>query len=120
MLGAERVSVMDVPEPEPSGPLVVVKIMASTICGSEMHSYRGPKAHDSNGGHEAVGIVWKTDEARYVKEGDRVSLFAQSSCGRCTHCLAGNWVLFPIDKAQEAFTTFAAGEAVKVMLLPWE
>jgi threonine dehydrogenase-like Zn-dependent dehydrogenase len=28
-----------------------------------------------------------------VKEGDRVSLFAQSSCGRCIHCLAGNWVL---------------------------
>jgi hypothetical protein len=33
MLGAGRVSVMDVPVPEPSGPLVVVKIMASTICG---------------------------------------------------------------------------------------
>jgi len=93
MLGGELVELIDLPIPEPSGPLVVVKIMASTICGSEMHGYRAPEAHDNNGGHEAVGVVWKTDSARYVKEGDRVSLFAQSSCGRCVHCLAGNWVL---------------------------
>ncbi len=93
MLGSERVAVIELPVPEPSGPLVVVKIMASTICGSEMHGYREPHAQDSNGGHEAVGVVWKTDAARFVKEGDRVSLFAQSSCGRCIHCLAGNWVL---------------------------
>lgn len=93
MLGNEKVIVREFPDPEPKGSLVVVKIMSSAICGSEMGAYRGPKQMDHNGGHEASGIVWKTDKPKYVKEGDRVVLYAQSHCGRCQHCRAGYWIL---------------------------
>ena len=93
MLGQEKVTLIDLPEPEPEGSLVVVKILASAICGSEMGIYRGRDPIEHNGGHEAAGIVWKTDQARYLKEGDRVTLFASSHCGLCRHCRAGDWIL---------------------------
>lgn len=35
MFGAEQMAVVEAPAPEAEGELVVVKVMASTICGSE-------------------------------------------------------------------------------------
>jgi propanol-preferring alcohol dehydrogenase len=93
MLGNEKVAVRELPDPEPEGSLVVVKIMASAICGSEIGAYRGRNRMEHNSGHEASGIVYKTDRPKYLKEGDRVMLFAQSHCGRCQHCRAGYWIL---------------------------
>ena len=93
ILGRERVAVRELPDPEPKESLVVVKIMASAICGSEMGVYRGERPLETNNGHEAAGIVYKVDRPRRVKEGDRVVLFARSHCGRCRHCLAGDWIL---------------------------
>lgn len=93
ILGNEKVAVRELPDPEPEGSLVVVKIMASAICGSELGAYRRPNSMEHNSGHEASGIVWKTDNPKYLKEGDRVVLFAQSHCGRCEHCRAGYWIL---------------------------
>ena len=104
MPGRERIEVIDVPEPEPSGESVVVKVLASTICGSEHVTYRGE--HDRrprrlNSGHEAAGIVWKTDGAQRLKEGDRVAIYAApEGCGRCAECLVGNWILC-LNKASE-------------------
>ncbi len=92
MLGREKVEVVDLPDPEPKDDLVVVKVMSSALCGSEKAAYFGEAALDSNAGHEAAGIVWKTDRARLVKEGDRVSLFAAGHCNRCPDCWSGNWV----------------------------
>lgn len=93
MLGNEKVTVQEFPDPEPMGSNVVVKIMSSAICGSELGTYRGPEQMDHNIGHEASGIVWKTDKSKYVKKGDKVVLFAQTHCGRCQYCRAGYWVL---------------------------
>ena len=98
MLGREQVEVIEIPEPEPKDDMVVVKILSSTLCGTEYHAYHAPDAVDishANAGHEAAGIVWKTDRARRVKEGDRVTIFPSifKRCGRCPECLSGNWLL---------------------------
>jgi propanol-preferring alcohol dehydrogenase len=93
MLGRERVEVIDRPEPEPAGDRVVVRVMASALCGSERHAYAGPEPRAGNGGHEAAGVVVAADAARHCRVGDRVLVFAASPCGRCRHCLAGRWIL---------------------------
>jgi L-iditol 2-dehydrogenase len=93
MLGREQVEVIDRPDPEPAGDRVVVRVMASALCGSERHGYFGPEARPGNGGHEGAGVVVATDAARHCRVGDRVLVFAASPCGRCPHCLRGRWIL---------------------------
>jgi L-iditol 2-dehydrogenase len=93
MLGREQVEVIDRPDPEPAGDRVVVRVMASALCGSERHGYFGPEARAGNGGHEGAGVVVATDAARHCSVGDRVLVFAASPCGRCRHCLRGRWIL---------------------------
>jgi L-iditol 2-dehydrogenase len=93
MLGREQVEVIDRPDPEPAGDLVVVQVMASALCGSERHAYFGPEPRAGNGGHEGAGVVVATDAARHCSVGDRVLVFAATHCGRCQHCLRGRWIL---------------------------
>jgi len=94
MLGNGKVEILDLPEPEPYDNFVVVKIMSSTICGTEYTSYFGNVPLPSNSGHEAAGIVWNTDDARYVKKGDRVSIYPTMYyiCHQCPACLSGDWL----------------------------
>lgn len=93
MLGKGEVEILDIPEPEPKDDLVVVKILTSAICGTEKPSYFGNSVLESNSGHEAAGIVWKTDKARLVKKGDRVSLYPTMYyyCHQCPACWSGDW-----------------------------
>jgi threonine dehydrogenase-like Zn-dependent dehydrogenase len=100
LLGDRHVEVRDQPEPEPRQDHVVVKVMASSICGTERHAYdhgmAGPARANGvqNAGHEATGVVWKAMSSSGLKEGRRVNLFAvRSHCGRCRHCAKGRWVL---------------------------
>jgi threonine dehydrogenase-like Zn-dependent dehydrogenase len=100
VLGKSLVELAEVPEPEPSGDFVVVKIMASSICGTERHAYEEglTPAHSEAGvvnlGHEAAGVVWKTSTSSRLKVGDRVNLFASiTHCGRCRYCVTGRWIL---------------------------
>ncbi len=93
MMGSERVEVIELPEPDPVEEFVVVKIMASAICGSEMRAFRSPKPLPNNAGHEAAGIVARKSAGGRWKEGDRVVLYAGSHCGVCEHCRLGYWIL---------------------------
>lgn len=91
-----------IPDPEPDA--VVTKITMSSICGSDVHLYKGdfgrppapanlkPRPHIS--GHEFVGRVYKlganirTDFMGVpIKEGDRVAWCYFVPCGRCPACL---------------------------------
>ena len=92
VFGNEKIEVIDIPEPEPKDDLVVVKIVSSGICGTEHSTYFGKNKLENNSGHEAAGIVWKTDNAKLVKKGDRVSLYPTMYyyCHKCPPCLAGD------------------------------
>ncbi|MEJ2740376.1 MAG: alcohol dehydrogenase catalytic domain-containing protein, partial [Dehalococcoidia bacterium] len=90
-----------VPDPEPDA--VVTKITMSSICGSDVHMYKGdfgPMALGTKDkprilGHEFVGKVYmlgsnvKTDfMGKPLKEGDRVVWCYYIKCGRCPECLS--------------------------------
>jgi alcohol dehydrogenase len=75
----------------------VVRINATTICGTDLHILKGDVPAMTPGrilGHEAVGTVLETGPGvRTVKQGDRVLLSCISACGRCRFCREGRYGL---------------------------
>ncbi|KAK9480464.1 bifunctional alcohol dehydrogenase [Lipomyces japonicus] len=96
----------DVPKPVVQKPTdAVVKLTATTICGTDLHIVRGHVPYIPAGrilGHEGVGII---DDAGSgvtgFKKGDRVVVSCITACGTCVycarnlqaHCLHGGWKL---------------------------
>jgi alcohol dehydrogenase len=72
---------------------VIVKVDATTICGTDLHILKGDVPAVTEGrvlGHEAVGTVVETGAAvSSLKQGDRVLVPAITSCGRCGPCKQG-------------------------------
>lgn len=106
-----------VPDPEPGA--ILVKITMATICGSDLHMWRGDIDLAGLGlpmpsiiGHEMTGKVVKlgegvsTDSAgQPLAVGDRVVYRYFNPCGRCPACLKGQdaacsmnqLFIFPVD-----------------------
>jgi threonine dehydrogenase-like Zn-dependent dehydrogenase len=92
LVGDSRAAVRKFADPEPKPGEALVKIAVSAICGSELHSYRSPEG--SRGkvvGHEMVGEVVAVNQTAHVAAGDRVALQIMTGCGRCYHCLRGDY-----------------------------
>jgi alcohol dehydrogenase len=84
----------------------VVRVDATTICGSDLHILKGHLPEVTLGrvlGHEAVGTVEKVGAAvRTVEPGNRVLVSCISACGKCRFCRqsrfgqclgGGGWIL---------------------------
>jgi len=84
----------------------VVRVDATTICGSDLHILKGDLPEVTAGriiGHEAVGTVEAVgDGVTNLHVGDRVLISCISSCGRCSYCRksrfgqclnGGGWIL---------------------------
>ena len=69
---------------------IVVKMEATTICGTDLHILKGDVPETRHGtilGHEGVGIVETVGAGvTTVGRGDRVLLSCVSACGRCRFC----------------------------------
>jgi threonine dehydrogenase-like Zn-dependent dehydrogenase len=95
--GGREVEIRDVPVPEPRRDQVLVRMRASTICGSDIraiyreHLGHGPEAYRGViAGHEPAGEVVATGpDVRRVHEGDRVLLYHIAGCGLCEDCRRG-------------------------------
>jgi L-iditol 2-dehydrogenase len=85
------VRIQDVPKPEIGDDEILVKVMASGICGSDVTEwYRVPKAPRILG-HEATGVIEQVgSEVVGCKVGDRVFVSHHVPCGKCRYCLRGN------------------------------
>jgi alcohol dehydrogenase len=88
----------DVPDPTIQAPTdAIVKIDASTICGTDLHILKGDVPEVQPGtilGHEAVGTVLEIGSAVTTLEpGDRVLVSCITSCGRCRFCKEGRYGL---------------------------
>jgi len=69
---------------------VIIKITATTICGSDLHLYNNELPGMKNGdviGHECMGIVHKQGKGvKDLKIGQRVVVSFNISCGTCFYC----------------------------------
>lgn len=72
---------------------MLVRITATTICGSDLHFYHGMVPSLERGsviGHEAVGIVEEVGpDVHRVKKGDKVVVPFNIACGHCRFCRTG-------------------------------
>jgi L-iditol 2-dehydrogenase len=82
--GVEEMAYRDEPHPVPGAGEALVRIMASGICGSDMHAFLG---HDERRpaplilGHEAAGVV-----VGGADDGRRVTINPLVTCGTCHDC----------------------------------
>jgi threonine dehydrogenase-like Zn-dependent dehydrogenase len=82
--GPHNIKVEQVPEPKVKGSRVLVHFKAGSICGTDMHLYRGDWRWMKKGrilGHDACGTRDDT--------GERVVMVPMVNCGHCYYCLRG-------------------------------
>jgi threonine dehydrogenase-like Zn-dependent dehydrogenase len=95
--GNSRVIFQEFPVPEPGFGQVLIKMKASSICGSDLRAiYREHLGHGPEGyqgviaGHEPCGQIVKLGPGcKRFKAGDRVILYHISGCGVCNDCREG-------------------------------
>ncbi|MFO8070222.1 MAG: zinc-dependent alcohol dehydrogenase family protein [Alkalibacterium sp.] len=83
----------------------VVKLVKTTICGTDLHILAGHTPEVPEGltiGHEGIGIVEEVGSGvSNFKVGDKVLISCITSCGKChyckkglyAHCEDGGWIL---------------------------
>lgn len=66
----------------------LIKILLSTICGSDIHTIDGKRKEDTPCilGHEAVGEIVAINSRKGFAMGDRVTWTVVDSCGQCPAC----------------------------------
>ena len=72
---------------------VILKILVTNICGSDLHMYRGRTDMQPNTpfGHEITGVVIeKGTDVETLEIGDIVSAPFNIACGRCSNCKERN------------------------------
>jgi threonine dehydrogenase-like Zn-dependent dehydrogenase len=82
--GPHNIKIEEVPEPEIKGNRKLVHFKAGSICGTDMHLYRGDWRWMKKSrilGHDAWGIRGDT--------GERVVMVPMVNCGHCYYCLRG-------------------------------
>ena len=91
--GKDRIAVEEMPKPVPRAGEAVIRVTATTICGTDVHIVRGeyPVKPGLIIGHEPVGVIDSLgpglDEIYSV--GQRVIVGAITPCGQCFYCLNG-------------------------------
>ncbi len=88
--GERKAELVDAPDLKAKENWVVVKIHAIPMCTEY-------KAWQSGGrfeflGHEAAGEVVEVAQPCRVKVGDRVVVQPSVACGKCRHCIAGDYI----------------------------
>jgi len=92
----EGIWLADVPKPEFGIDDVLIKVLRTGICGTDVHIYNWDDWSKKNvavgtvTGHEFVGeIVGVGSNVDGLKKGDMVSAEGHVVCGRCRNCQAG-------------------------------
>ncbi|RKO19964.1 zinc-binding alcohol dehydrogenase [Pseudarthrobacter phenanthrenivorans] len=90
-----RIEIAERPDPEPGPGQVLLDLVATGICGSDIHGYTGHNGRRVPGqvmGHETVGLISAlgaglNDPA--LTEGAVATFNPLISCGKCSLCSAG-------------------------------
>ena len=84
------IELVDIPTPEPNKTEVLIKVMASGICGTDIHIFHGDYMGDYPviPGHEFSGVVEAVGSlVTRFKPGDRVAVEPNIACDNCHNCL---------------------------------
>jgi len=122
-------SVREVSVPTPRSGEVLVEIVASGVCHTDLHAAEGDwpvkPIPPFTPGHEGAGIVVALGAGvTHLKEGDRVGIaWLHSACGHCEFCLSGWETLCPQQKnsgysVNGSFAQYAIGAADYVARMP--
>lgn len=91
--GPWDLAVEERPDPTPGAGEVVLTMLATGICGSDIHGFTGETGRRQPGqvmGHETVGRVEVLGEGvDTVAVGDLVTVYPVISCGTCPACATG-------------------------------
>lgn len=122
-------SIEQVPIPVPGPGEVLVKIVASGVCHTDLHAAKGDWPVKPTPpfipGHEGAGIVAAVGPGvTHVKEGDPVGIaWLHDACGHCEYCGTGWETLCEAQhnsgySVNGSFAEYAIGAADYVALLP--
>ena len=109
--GNSTVQFRDVQVPVPGHGEVLIRMKASTICGSDIrciyhqHLGKGPEGYQGViAGHEPCGqIVAAGPGCRRFKNGDRAIVYHISGCGVCNDCRRGYMISCTSEKYRRAY-----------------
>ncbi|MGR9047596.1 zinc-binding dehydrogenase [Halobacillus faecis] len=97
--------------PTPEKGAVLLKVVRTNVCGSELHIWRGEHPTKKQGvlGHEMVGVIEELGEGvttdyagQTIKKGDRIAIVYYLTCRKCASCRRGQFHL--CDRAFDNFT----------------
>lgn len=109
--GDSTVRLEEHPVPEPSHGEVLIRVKASTICGSDIrciyheHLGKGPEGYQGViAGHEPAGMIErKGPNCRRFSNGDRVIVYHISGCGVCNDCRRGYMISCTSERYRRAY-----------------
>jgi len=109
--GNDQVEIRTLPVPRPAHGEVLLRVKASTICGSDIrciyheHLGKGPEGYQGViAGHEPSGqIVEVGPGCRRFAVGDRVIVYHISGCGVCNDCRRGYMISCTSQKYRRAY-----------------
>lgn len=89
----QKVEIRDIPMPTHGPDEVLIKVKCVGVCGSDLHLYNGHHAFrkwPTILGHEITGDVVEVGKnVTKFKPGDRVTVNAVQTCGKCLPCRLG-------------------------------
>ena len=91
-------AVQDVPLPRPGPDEILVKVLQSGICGTDLHIHEGQFFAEFPliPGHEVVGTVEAMGaEVAGFSAGEAVAVNPNINCGHCEYCRSGRTLLCP-------------------------
>ena len=110
--GNSTTELKEYPIPTPGHGEVLIRMKASTICGSDIraiyheHLGKGPEGYQAGmiAGHEPCGqIVSVGPGTRRFKVGDRVVVYHISGCGVCNDCRRGYMISCTSEEYRKAY-----------------
>ncbi len=91
--GEKNLHLKEVEKPSAKKKSAVIKVDATSICGTDLRAYRFGSTKINSGsimGHESVGTIIEIgSEVSNFKVGDRVQIAPAIGCGQCHYCKKG-------------------------------
>lgn len=86
----KKFKITDVEKPTPDNERVIIDVLKTGICGSDIHNWDAGQPKGLIMGHEFTGKVVHPGSRIDLKIGDRVTALPISPCGHCEACETGN------------------------------